>query len=264
MICGSKHLYIPDTQVRAGVPINHFWWLAYYALDKGPNRIIWAGDHWDFPSLSSYDKKGSRSFEGRRLQRDVDAGHRAMEIVQRIWAREGWAPEQHFTTGNHENRFYRALDEDPATMEGRFPDDDPFQLHRYGIKRHRFLDAVTVDGVRYSHFFPHNARGQILQSKNGAPSAHEQVKRQMCSATAGHQQGLQTGMVETPHGLARGLIAGSFYLHNEPYIPGPQNYWRGVILKHNVRRGDYAICEVPMQFLEEKYRRMTPPGRKVA
>lgn len=261
---GSKDLYVPDPQVRPRIPIYHMWWLAYYAMDKAVNRVIWAGDFWDLPSLSSYDKKGSRSFEGRRLQADIDAGHRAMEVVQRIWAREGWAPEQHFTMGNHENRFARALDDDPSLLEGRYPNDDPFRLHDYGIKAHKFLDIVTLDGVRYSHFFPHNARGQITQTKNGAPTALEQVKRQMCSATAGHQQGLQTGMVETPHGLARGLIAGSFYLHNEPYIPGPQNYWRGLILKHNVRRGNYALCEVPMHWLESKYRRVTPRGEKVA
>lgn len=256
--------YIPDCQIHPGTPINHLWWLAYYLLDKGPNKIVWAGDFWDMPSLSSYDKAGSRAFEGRRLHADVAAGHRAMEVVQRIWAREGWAPEQHFTMGNHEYRYQRALDADPARMEGRYPDDDPFQLAQYGIKAHPFLSILTLDGVRYCHFFAHNNRGKIVQSKNGAPSALAQVQRQMCSATAGHLQGLDTAIMQTESGLARGLIAGSFYLHNEPYIPGRQNYWRGIILKHNVRRGNYNICEVPIDYLEQKYRRLTPRGTRTA
>lgn len=261
---GEKHLYIPDMQVREGVPINHAYWLAYYALDKGPSRIIWAMDFWDMPSLSSYDAKGSKSFEGRRMEKDLGAGHRTMALIQNIWAREGWAPDQDATLGNHEYRWYRALEHDPAMLEGRYPNDDPYQLHQYGIKAHKFLDIVTIDGVRYSHFFPHNNKGKIVQAKNGAPSALAQVQRQMCSATAGHMQGLDVAMVQTDRGLARGLIAGSFYLHNEPYIPGKQNYWRGIILKHNVRRGNYNLCEVPIDWLEQKYRRLTPPGRKVA
>lgn len=261
---GEKHLYIPDNQVSKGRPINHLIWMAFYALDKGPSKIIWGADFWDLPSLSRYDAPGSKSFEGRRLHEDIESGHRAMSIVQNIWAREGWAPEQHFTTGNHEQRYFRALEADPAKMEGRYPKDDPFQLQQYGIKRHKFLEIVTLDGIRYSHFFPHNTRGRITQDKNGAPSALAQVQRQMCSATAGHMQGLDTAMIQTERGLARGIIAGSFYLHNEPYIPGRQNYWRGIILKHNVRRGNYNICEVPIDWLEQKYRRVTPPGRKVA
>lgn len=264
MMQGSKLLYIPDCQIHKGTPINHLWWLAYYALDKGPDRIVWAMDFWDLPSLSSYDEKGSKSFEGRRLQDDIDAGHHGMEIVQRIWAREGWAPQQDATLGNHEYRYHRALERDPAIMEGRFPNNDPFQLHQYGIKAHKFLDVVTIEGIRFSHFFPHNNRGRVMQQKNGAPSALAQVQRQMCSATAGHMQGLDTAIMQTDTGLARGLIAGSFYLHNEPYIKGRQNYWRGLILKHNVRRGNYNLCEVPIDWLESKYRRMTPRGTRVA
>lgn len=259
----KKVLYVPDLQLREGVPINHLLWLAYYALDKGPNRIVWSGDIFDMPSLSSYDAKGSRSHEGRRIRKDVDAGHRGMELVHNIWAREGWVPDEHVTMGNHEYRWNRALEAEPDKLEGMFANDDPYNLERYGIKVHPFLHVVELDGIRYSHFFPHNAQGNIVQDKRGAPTALAQVQRQLASATAGHQQGLSVGMMTTEKGLARGLIAGSFYLHNEPYIKGSQNYWRGIILKHDVYRGSYGLCEVSMSFLERKYRRLEPPGRKV-
>lgn len=261
---GCKHLFIPDTQVRSEVPINHFYWLAYYAMDKEPDKIIWAGDHFDMPSLSSYDKKGSKSTEGRRVRKDISAGERAMDVTQNIWAKHGFEPVQHITLGNHCNRWNRALEENPAHFEGMFPNDDPFQFERWGIQSHEFLKPVRLDGVNYCHYFPQSARGQVVQTKRGAPSALAQVQRQLRSATAGHQQGLDVAIIATDTGLARGLIAGSFYLHNESYLGPINSYWRGLILKHDVHHGNYNLCEVDMKWLRNKYSKLEPAGRKRA
>lgn len=249
----QRHLWIPDTQIRRGVPVAHLDWLAYYAYDRGPTRIIFAGDWWDFPSLSSYDKPGSRKTEGRRVVHDIDAGKREMERLVGFWHARGWLPEMDFLHGNHENRWNKAVDDCPAWLEGLA---DPFSiLDDLGIRQHRFLAPVTIDGVAYCHFFPHNAKGQVTQSKFGAPSARAQVQRLMRSATAGHQQGYDVAVVPTPDGLQRGLIAGSFYLHDESYMP-INNYWRGLILKNNVARGNYGLTEVDMIYLERTYGRL--------
>ncbi len=249
------HLWVPDTQVRKGVPIAHLDWLSMYALDKGPTKIVFAGDWWDFPALSSYDKPGSRQAEGRRVKEDIDAGRRTIERVVGRWHRAGWLPEIHFLMGNHENRWLNAVNSNPAWLEGMA---SPFSvLHDLDVKVHKFLVPVTLDGVAYSHFFPHNAKGTVTQTKNGAPSARAQVQRIMRSATAGHQQGYDVAVLPTPDGLQRGLIAGSFYLHDEAYMP-QNNYWRGLILKNQVERGNYTLCEVDMPYLERKYGRLSP------
>lgn len=250
------HLHIPDTQIRKGVPIHHIDWAAHYALDKGPNVVMLAGDWYDFPSLSLYDKRGSLATELRRLQVDIDSARRPLESMLDLWDRRGWVPEIHLTLGNHEQRYYKMVNAEPHLMVGR---PDPFDwLRERGVKVHPFLKKVTIDGVCYSHFHPENAKGQITQTKNGAPSAREQVKRLMMSSTAGHQQGIDWAVVPTPRGLQRGLIAGSFYLHNEEYL-GPDNrYWRGMILKQNVKNGEYTINEIDMPYLERKYGRLCP------
>ena len=51
-------------QVKPGVPLNHVWWLAYYAMDVEPDTIVCLGDLYDLPSLSAYDARGSASAEG--------------------------------------------------------------------------------------------------------------------------------------------------------------------------------------------------------
>jgi hypothetical protein len=45
-------------------------------------------------------------------------------------------------------------------------------------------------------------------------------------------------------------------LHNEGYMRGLDNYWRGLVLKHNVHRGQYALCQVEMSWLKERYGRI--------
>lgn len=258
---GRKHLYVPDTQIRPGVPINQLYWIAYYAMDKEVDVVVLAGDWYDMPSLSSYDKRGSKAAEGKRVAADLDAGDRGLEIVHEIWDKRGFKPEQHITEGNHENRRTRAIDEHPHLLDGILRE---FKFEQYGWISHEFLKPVMVDGIRYAHFFPHAANGSVCQTKRGAPSARAQIQRQMCSATAGHKQGLDVAIVPTDDGLRRGLIAGSAYLHDEGYMGPLNNYWRGVVLKHNVVRGNYNACEVDLGFLETKYRRFEPAGRKAA
>ena len=75
----TRHLVIPDTQIKPEHPIDHMYWAGRYACAMKPNVIVHLGDHWDFPSLSSYDV-GKKSFEGRRYSADVEAGNEAMQV----------------------------------------------------------------------------------------------------------------------------------------------------------------------------------------
>lgn len=259
---GCKHVWIPDLQLKPGVPINHLYWIGMYIADKlsAGDKVILGGDVYDLPSLSTWDKRGSQAVEGRRVSADMDAGDRGLEILS------GYLGdlEKYVVKGNHEKRRDRAIDEHPHLLDGVLRD---FKFKENGWSEHEFLDPIELDGIRYCHFFPNSANGAVVQTRRGAPSARAQLQRQMCSSTAGHQQGLDVAVTATSSGLQRGLIAGSCYLHDEEYI-GPQrlqNYWRGIILKHNVRDGNYNLCEVDLGYLESKYRRLEPAdGRKVA
>lgn len=259
---GCKHVWIPDLQIKPGVPLNHLHWIGMYIADKlsEGDKVILAGDVYDLPSLSSYDKRGSKAVENRRVRADLDAGDAGLEILTEYLE----DLERYVVLGNHEKRRDRAIDEHPHLLDGVLRD---FKFKEHGWLEHEFLDPVEIDGIRYCHFFPNSASGAVTQNKRGAPSAKAQLQRQMNSSTAGHQQGLDVAVIPTINGLQRSLIAGSCYLHDEEYI-GPRklnNYWRGIILKHNVRDGNYNLCEVDLGYLESKYRRLEPAnGRKVA
>ncbi len=74
------------------------------------------------------------------------------------------------------------------------------------------------------------------------------------SFSQGHQQGLQTAQRAVLGKRHRALIAGSCYLHTEEYR-GPQarNEWRGILVCHNVKDGNYDLMEVSLDYLSRRY-----------
>jgi hypothetical protein len=249
---GAKHLYIPDTQVKCGVPINHLEAAGNYAAEKRPDTIILGGDWWDFPSLSSYDK-GKKSYEGRRYRLDVEAGKAGMErFLGPIRKARGYRPRIVMTLGNHEERVLRAVQEH-AILDGTIGMHD-LQLEAFGIEAHEFLRPVVIDGISYCHFYPRSASGKVMQSKSGAPNALAQLRREGRSCVAGHTQGFDIACLPFQGKLQWGIIAGSFYQHQEGYLtPQGQDHWHGVVMLHEVNEGSFSPMVVSIDYLLAKY-----------
>src|SRR5688572_4052204 len=81
---GATHIVIPDVQAKPGTPTDHLDWIGRYIVEQFAGRdnvrIIHLGDHWDMPSLSSYDK-GRKAMEGRRYVADIQAGNEAFAVL---------------------------------------------------------------------------------------------------------------------------------------------------------------------------------------
>jgi len=252
-----RHLFIPDTQVKKGVPTDHLGWIGQYVLDKKPDVVVHAGDHWDMPSLSSYDR-GKKAMEGRRYVDDVEAGNRALALITAPLRKANWSRRKRGTTeyeprlvllrGNHEHRIVRAV-EDDARMEGAISLDD---LESPGWEVHDFLEPVFIDGLGYSHYWC-NAIGKPIGG-----SINNKLQKLGHGFVAGHQQTFdyQPRFIHGPDGWHKqcGLVAGACYLHNEEYM-GPQSnaHWRGVVMLNEVRDGGFDILEVSLDFLCRKY-----------
>lgn len=243
----ASHLVLPDTQCKPGVLLDHLLWAGRYAAEKKPDVIVHLGDHWDMPSLSSYEKKGSKFHENRRVREDIEAGNEGLRLFMEGMGE--WRPKRMvLLRGNHEDRISRALNEDPR-LEGIFGFAD-FNDLELGWEVIDYLKPANIDGVSYSHYY--------YRPGSGTPysGAIDGMLRQIgFSFTMGHQQGLRWGRRELPNGHVQiGLVAGSFYQHNEEYR-GPQaaSEWRGVILKHEVSNGDYDPMFVSLNYLRRKY-----------
>lgn len=254
---GLKILVIPDTQQKAGVPSKYLGWIGQYIVDKKPDVVVHIGDHWDMPSLSSYDV-GKKSFEGRTYKADIEAGNAAMDVLmaplhelndrRRKTKHVLYQPRLEFCTGNHEERIARAVEAD-RKLEDTVGYHD-FNLEKHGWNVNEFLKPIEIGGVHFAHYFynPMNGRpyGGMIQTR---------LKTIGFSFVMGHQQGKQQAeMHRTDGSIVRGLVVGSCYLHDEEYL-GPQgvNYWRGVVMLHQVKNGNYDLMEVSLDYLESKY-----------
>jgi len=250
-----EHLFIPDTQCAPGVPLNHLTALGNYIVDKKPDVIIHAGDHFDMHSLSSYDK-GTKKAEGARYEDDIQAGIEGMELLfspikkynKTRRSKYKYTPRLIFTLGNHEERIARHVNANPS-LHGKLSYKD-LELERFGWEVHQFLRPATVDGVAYAHYF------HPVNSQNAYGGKATTVLNNIgYSFTQGHRPGKDLAEKPLSNGkVLRGIIAGSFYQHDEEYkgVQG-NHHWRGIIYKHEVRDGDYDLMEVSMNYLLSKY-----------
>lgn len=256
----TTHIVIPDCQVAPGVPVDHLGWIGQFIVDEYAGAdltVVHLGDHFDMESLSSYDR-GKKAMEGRRYLADIEAGNHAFDLLcsplhryNKMRIRNGrqvWEPRRVFLMGNHEYRINRAAESD-AQLEGLLT-IDALNPALWGWEVHGFLEPVWIDGICYSHYFANPMTGRPYSGAN----LETRLKTVGHSFTAGHQQGLKWGRVETIQGPHIGLVAGSCYQHNPDYL-GPQavNYWRGIVVKHSVASGEYDPMFVSLDYLRRRY-----------
>lgn len=252
----SKHLIIPDCQVKPGVPLEHLEWLGQYIVDKRPDVIIQIGDFADMESLSSYDV-GKKSFEGRRYKADIEAAYHGMamllcplrELQGKLKAdkKRAYTPRLVLTLGNHEDRITRAVDSDPK-LDGTIGLQD-LNYEAFGWEVYPYLQPVNIDGIMYSHYFPSGQLGRPCTSARAILSKYHM------SCIAGHQQGRDIAYGKRADGKTiTAIIAGSFYQHEEPYLnPVTNNHWRGIYMLHEVTDGSFDEMAVSINYLRRKY-----------
>lgn len=255
----TRHIYVPDTQVRPGVPTDHLDWVSAYIVEKAPDTIVVAGDWWDFPSLSSYEEPGSIALEGARVQDDIVVGNMAFEKFcapikaevqrQRKNRKEPWKPACLFTLGNHEDRADRVASAS-AKWQGVIGSD---QCDTQFFQRFPFLQIAWVDGVAYSHYFSSPHSGKPIGG-----TAQNRITKIGSSFVHGHQQGLDYGTKLMGNGKTlTGVIAGSCYVHIEKYRGNQgQRHFRGIVALNEVRDGEFCPMAVTLDFLCRKYEGM--------
>lgn len=254
-------LVIPDTQTIPGASTDHLKALGNYTVELRPDYIVHLGDHWDMHSLSSYDV-GKKAAENARYEEDIQAGIDALADFERpineinttfyFKKKKMYRPVKYFLIGNHEERILRYINDYPA-LEGKLGYHD-FRLELNSWIRLPFLQIVEINGVKFSHYFlnPESARRKPFSS-----SIDYQLRSLGFSFVAGHIPGLYLSNPRyTLDGkVLRGVIAGSFYLHDFGYQKPPQGniYWRGALLLKDVNNGNFRVEELPIDWLLERY-----------
>ena len=248
----KRAVLIPDTQVKKGVPMEHLTWAGRAIVYYKPDYVIHLGDHWDLPSLSSWDPVGSVKREGEDYQEDVRAGNLGFKMLtdpmyKYMSKHDDWNPERIFLTGNHEQRIERAINLNPKFRSTIGYDD----LDTADFTVYPYLETVWREGIVFSHFFQ-NANSPMAISG----TTDNRLNKIGESFVQGHSQGFQYGTRPFPTKKTRhGLVCGSFYQHDEDYKGRQGNdHWRGIVVLNEMRGdGTYDIMPLSMNFLKERF-----------
>ena len=241
-------LVIADTQCKSEENLDYMKAVGNYIAEKKPDVIVHIGDHYDFPSLSSYDK-GKSSFDGRRLNKDIDAGNLGFEYLNKAMSKDKYYnPRKVFCLGNHENRLDRYVDDNPELIGTLGVDKLPFL--KYGWEVIPFLKPIEIDGIYFVHY--------LANPFNGKPyggNAMNILKTVGRSFVVGHKQCLDIAIRPTIDGKQQiGIINGACYDFSEGY-KGYQgnNHFRGLTVLHEVDDGFGVPMFVSLDYIKDKY-----------
>lgn len=250
---GLKILFISDCQVKPNTDLTYLKAIGQYIVDKKPDVIVNIGDFWDFESLSSYDK-GKLSFEGRRLQDDIEVGKEGMRTLLQPLRNyqdlvdNSYQPRMVFCLGNHEERLKRV-----ASNNSEF--DGFIGYHLLELEKdwevHDFLKPVNIQGINFVHYLANPMSG-----KPYGGTAANQLKSVGASFCVGHKQTLEVAIQPVLDGTMRlGIVCGAAYPFDESY-KGHQgnNHFRGVVMLHEAKDGFADPSFISTKFLIERLR----------
>lgn len=252
-----KHAIVADTQCKPEHNLDYLACIGEYLAHKKPDVIVHIGDHFDFPSLSSYDK-GKKSFEGRLVKDDLEAGHAGMRaMMEPIWKvqetqrkakKKVYNPELIFCLGNHEARADRFANDNPEFTG--FLGTEQLGLEQYGWKVYPYLKPAEIDGINYVHYLANPFTG-----KPYGGNALNQLKMVGKSFVVGHKQLLDVAIRPTLDGTMQlGIINGACYPFDEIYKGWQGNFhFRGLTMLHEVKDGFGLPSFVSLDFIMEKY-----------
>lgn len=239
---------IGDTQCKQGIDLEYMSWIGYYIAKKRPDVIVHIGDNWDLTALSSYDK-GQLSAEGKRLNLDIEAGTKGLELIDAEIAKvKGYAPRKVITFGNHEHRADRFVQENPE-LEGLIGTEVlAATIPTWEV--HPFLKPVQIHGIFFQHF--------VANPMSGKPyggTVQNILKNSGNSFVMGHKQVLDIAIRPTLDGRHQlGVIVGACYKHDEGY-KGYQgnNHFRGCVMLTEVTDGYALPSPVSLEYMQKVY-----------
>lgn len=241
-------LVIADTQAKSEENLEYLLWIGHYIAEKQPDIIVHIGDHYDFPSLSSYDK-GKSSSEGRRLYKDIEAGNTGFEYLNMAMKDiPDYNPRKVFCLGNHEHRLSRYVDDNPELIGTLGVDKLPFE--KYGWEVHPFLKPVEIEGIYFVHYLANPFTGKPYSG-----TAANILSKVGKSFVVGHKQTLDISIRPTIDGsLQLGIVNGACYDFDEGYKGYQGNHhFRGLTVLHECSNGFGVPMFVSLEFMKEKY-----------
>jgi len=247
-----RHVIVPDRQAKPGVPLAHNKWLGQAIAEYRPDVLIDLGDNADFPSVSTHSHPGSLEKEGQRLIADIEVAKEADRIM--FEAMGDFRPKRMIRLrGNHEQRLERYLQSNPV-LDGlvglHLLDDGEWEIVPF---KNGAPGVIVVDGIHYAHYFANPNTGKPIGG-----SATYKLSAIGVPFVQGHVQGYDIGTRQYATGkVIRGIVAGSYYAHDEPYKGQANNHDRCCVVLNEVKDGRFSEMPLTIDYLCRKYTGMS-------
>jgi predicted phosphodiesterase len=255
---GKKILVIPDSHAKPGIPNHRYEWLGRMVVDIKPDYVVNLGDLWDMHSLNSFEKPGSKSFNGASYWKDIDVGldgmlrfHNQIDEYNKGTKEENkYNPELIFCMGNHENRISKFIDSEPRFEEIISTKD--LRLSDMGWEEVPFLVPKKIHGCSFAHYFTSGVMGRPISGLHQAASL---LTKQFGTCIQGHTHTYDHSVRTDSMGKSlHGLVAGCYFEHSESWAgPANQMWRRGLSVLHNVKSGDFDVEWIGMERIKAKY-----------
>lgn len=241
----------PDSHTRQGEDnVTRFEAAGNYIVHHQPDIIVDLGDHWDFPSLSSYDE-GLEAMEGQRYEDDVLAGQEAFDAFQDVIDRYNrgrkvkYKPRKEFIFGNHEQRLEKFLQKNPKFR--KTIGLDKLGLKERGWNTTAYREKLYLEGFVFTHHFVNRVGRPLSSASNIGNTIYN---KESISGIQGHNHLLQYSY--NVGGDGRKYLSGSFGWFGaldqvEGYAKDTMHgWWNGITVLKDVSKG-YGDIEVISQ-----------------
>lgn len=160
----TRVVVIGDSHDKPGRTKEHYKWMGRFVAETDPDHVIHIGDFMSLDSLSMHEPRGSKQDrEATTFPDDLASLEEALAAYHTGIPHDAGIPHT-ITFGNHEDRAWRAAENDPRHMA-----DAPLRIQeKFAQRRWTYTDFKKwyfVSGVGFTHV-PTNLMGRPVGGKN--------------------------------------------------------------------------------------------------
>lgn len=266
MILKKKYktsVVIGDPHSDPMFPNTRFKALGNYLAVNQPDNIVNLGDFLSLDSVSSHTTKKPLLREGRRLSDDLEHGREAYEFMMKpvnqlnrirsTHKKRKYNPNKIWHNGNHEDRVFRYLTEQPELL-GVLNHHDILDLEKDGWDIKKYRQYSSYEGILFTHI-PQCKR--VNQPISGEYVARRAADGHSSTVIFGHTHRFcihdsKKNGAETNYGIS----AGWFGDYIPEYVQGNEDncdWWGGILELTHTAPGKIIITPIDMDTLKKEY-----------
>lgn len=250
----KKYVVIPDQHATPKQNNDRARWVGEFIKDTKPDVVVNMGDMADMSSLCSYDK-GKKSFQGRTYQADINSH---IDFQEKLWQPVKKAkkklPRRITLIGNHEERIARAI-ENQSELDGVIGYDDLELREWYDTivpYNGSTPGAIILDGITFAHYIISGISGRPI---SGEHHAHSLLTKTHSSCVVAHSHLFDYCQRTRADGTKiKAVVAGCLIDYPMDFAGNACGLWdSGVVVLHNVDRGNFDLQWISLNRLKEEY-----------